>query len=33
MENGTKILECKECPAGHYAPKILDLGHFEEMPK
>ena len=32
MENGTKILECKKCPAGHYAPKILDLGHFEVMP-
>ena len=33
MENGTKVLECKKCPAGHYAPKIIDMGHFEEMPE
>ena len=26
------MLDCKICPAGSYAPKILDMGHFEEMP-
>lgn len=32
MANGTKIQECKKCGAGNYAPKILDLGHFESFP-
>lgn len=32
MENGTKIQRCLECPQGHYAPKMSDLGHFESMP-
>ena len=31
-ENGTLITACKKCPAGHYAPKVHDFGHFEELP-
>jgi len=27
-----KIRSCNVCPAGSYAPKILDYGHFESMP-
>jgi hypothetical protein len=30
--NLEKIRSCKVCPAGNYAPKILDYGHFESMP-
>lgn len=32
MENETMILQCKSCPSGHYAPKMIDFGHFESMP-
>lgn len=32
QENESMITTCTECPAGHYAPKMLDLGHFESMP-
>jgi hypothetical protein len=28
-----RIRACQPCERGHYAPKILDFGHFEEMPK
>jgi hypothetical protein len=28
-----KIRQCKVCPAGKYAPKKLDYGHFEKMPE
>jgi hypothetical protein len=33
MSDGKKILTCKECEAGKYAPKIKELGHFEVMPQ
>ena len=32
LTDGKKILECKKCGAGKYAPKIKELGHFEVMP-
>ena len=33
LESGKKVLTCKECEAGKYAPKIKELGHFEVMPE
>ncbi len=26
-----RIKECQVCPAGSYAPRVMDYGHFEEL--
>jgi hypothetical protein len=33
FDDNPPVTECKVCPVGHYAPKILDIGHFESVPK
>jgi len=33
MQLGNRIESCHACGAGHYAPKILELSHFEDFPQ